>query len=213
MAAATEPTKVKVLVIGNSGVGKTSLLCRFCDETEPSPNVISTVGVDFKYKVVSVDGTKMRLQIWDTAGQERYRVLTNSFYRGCVGIVLVYDVTDEDSFHQISDLWMPKLLELSGSSVPRVLVGNKTDLASAHRQVPTRMGEGAADEFGMPFFETSAKSGDGVEAAFMSLAALIKERVLDPIADQRANLDSDNVLSDIAGDSGGTSRSSKGCCS
>ncbi|KNC49530.1 uncharacterized protein AMSG_11887 [Thecamonas trahens ATCC 50062] len=197
------PPKVKVLIIGASGVGKTCLLTRFCDEVTPS-STISTIGIDFKTKVVKVDGTAMRLLVYDTAGQEKYRTITSSFYRGSAGVVLVYDVTDEASFHSISELWMPRLEELSGKNVSKVLVGNKIDKEAA-RTVPTRLGEGLADEFGIPFFETSAMTGDGVENAFLHLAAAIKARVLDPVAEQRATADDPAViLTGIAGDSGRT---------
>ena len=204
------PPKVKVLIIGASGVGKTCLLTRFCDEVTPS-STISTIGIDFKTKVVKVDGTAMRLLVYDTAGQEKYRTITSSFYRGSAGVVLVYDVTDEASFHSISELWMPRLEELSGKNVSKVLVGNKIDKEAA-RTVPTRLGEGLADEFGIPFFETSAMTGDGVENAFLHLAAAIKARVLDPVAEQRATADDPAViLTGIAGDSGGRPQKS-GCC-
>eukprot|EP00002_Diphylleia_rotans_P027354 TRINITY_DN5481_c0_g1_i2.p1 TRINITY_DN5481_c0_g1~~TRINITY_DN5481_c0_g1_i2.p1 ORF type:complete len:111 (+),score=18.16 TRINITY_DN5481_c0_g1_i2:82-414(+) len=91
---------IKLLLIGDSGVGKSSLLMRFCEDTF-SPNFITTIGIDFKIRNVDMDGKRIKLQIWDTAGQERFRTITTAYYRGAMGIMLVYDVSEEKSFSSI----------------------------------------------------------------------------------------------------------------
>eukprot|EP00300_Choanocystis_sp_HF-7_P030822 c39784_g1_i1.p1 GENE.c39784_g1_i1~~c39784_g1_i1.p1 ORF type:complete len:222 (-),score=57.06 c39784_g1_i1:30-668(-) len=172
--------KIKLLVIGDSGTGKTSLLLRYCDQTF-SPSMIATIGVDFKYKAVRIDGTMLRLQVWDTAGQEKYRTITDSFFRGSHGILLVYDVTDVNSFRNIRDNWLPRIAELTASSSPSlVLIGNKSD-RDDKRRVTYEEGLDIANEAGMLFFETSAKSGAHVDDAFVALARDVKNKRIDSL--------------------------------
>ncbi|CAI0462158.1 unnamed protein product, partial [Linum tenue] len=148
----------KLLLIGDSGVGKSCLLLRFADDSYIE-SYISTIGVDFKIRTVEQDGKVIKLQIWDTAGQERFRTITSSYYRGAHGIIIVYDVTDEESFNNV-----------------KLLVGNKCDLTSK-RAVPYDTAKAFADEIGIPFLETSAKSATNVEEAFMTMASEIKKRM------------------------------------
>jgi small GTP-binding protein len=122
----------KVLLIGDSGVGKSCLLLRFSDDTY-TDSFISTIGVDFKIRTVEIDGRTAKLQIWDTAGQERFRTITSSYYRGAHGIIVVYDVSDAESFSNVRT-WLQEIEKYASDNVCRLLVGNKCDLA-ANRQV------------------------------------------------------------------------------
>ncbi|XP_071375062.1 LOW QUALITY PROTEIN: ras-related protein Rab-15-like, partial [Centroberyx affinis] len=116
---------LRLLILGDSGVGKTCLLRRFT-ENEFHPSHISTIGVDFKMKTLEIDGIKVRVQIWDTAGQERYQTITKQYYRRAQGIILVYDITNEPSFQHIVK-WASDVDEYAPDKVQRILVGNKSD--------------------------------------------------------------------------------------
>jgi len=157
----------KLLLIGDSGVGKTSLLFRFADD-KFNNSFISTIGIDFKIRTIEVDGKKIKLQIWDTAGQERFRTITTAYYRGAMGILLVYDITNEKSFENIKN-WMRNIEEHSSSDVQRMIVANKCDMDD-RRQVSRDRGEGLAIEHACKFMETSAKANLNVENAFYTLA-------------------------------------------
>ncbi|CAI0462164.1 unnamed protein product, partial [Linum tenue] len=163
----------KLLLIGDSGVGKSCLLLRFADDSYIE-SYISTIGVDFKIRTVEQDGKVIKLQIWDTAGQERFRTITSSYYRGAHGIIIVYDVTDEESFNNVKT-WLTEIDKFATDSVNKLLVGNKCDLTSK-RAVPYDTAKAFADEIGIPFLETSAKSATNVEEAFMTMASEIKKR-------------------------------------
>ncbi|KAF7232522.1 hypothetical protein EG68_09876 [Paragonimus skrjabini miyazakii] len=160
----------KLLLIGDSGVGKSCLLLRFADDTY-SDTYISTIGVDFKIRTIELDGKAVKLQIWDTAGQERFRTITSSYYRGAHGIIVVYDVTDQGSFNNVHS-WLEEIKHYADSKVNRLLVGNKCDL-EAKRVVQTSTGKALADELHMPFLETSAKDATNVEEAFVKMAQQI----------------------------------------
>ncbi|KAF3450635.1 hypothetical protein FNV43_RR06724 [Rhamnella rubrinervis] len=164
----------KLLLIGDSGVGKSCLLLRFADDSYIE-SYISTIGVDFKIRTVEQDGKVIKLQIWDTAGQERFRTITNSYYRGAHGIVIVYDVTDEESFNNVK-VWLEEIDKFTTSNVNKLLIGNKSDL-TAKRVVPSETAKAFADEIGIPFLETSAKNATNVEQAFMTMVAEIKTRI------------------------------------
>jgi Ras-related protein Rab-8A len=167
---------IKLLIIGDSGVGKSCLLLRFTDDTF-TPSFITTIGIDFKIRNIELDGKRIKLQIWDTAGQERFRTITTAYYRGAMGIMLAYDVTDMRTFDNIRN-WMKSIEQHASESVDRILVGNKCDL-SEKRVVSTEMGKALADEYGIKFFECSAKNSINVEEAFISLARDIKKRLID----------------------------------
>ncbi|XP_042536276.1 ras-related protein Rab-18-like isoform X2 [Dipodomys spectabilis] len=127
-------TTLKILIIGESGVGKSSLLLRFTDDTF-DPELAATIGVDFKVKTISVDGNKAKLAIWDTAGQERFRTLTHSYYRGAQGVILVYDVTRRGTFVKL-DNWLNELETYSTrNDIVNMLVGNKIDKENLQRPV------------------------------------------------------------------------------
>lgn len=167
----------KLLLIGDSGVGKSCLLLRFADDTY-TESYISTIGVDFKIRTIELDGKTIKLQIWDTAGQERFRTITSSYYRGAHGIIVVYDCTDEESFTNVKT-WLEEINRYACENVNKLLVGNKVDL-SAKKVVDFTVAKSYADELGIPFLETSAKNATNVEQAFLTMAAEIKNRVGPP---------------------------------
>eukprot|EP01119_Soliformovum_irregulare_P013627 TRINITY_DN3651_c0_g1_i1.p1 TRINITY_DN3651_c0_g1~~TRINITY_DN3651_c0_g1_i1.p1 ORF type:complete len:215 (+),score=37.69 TRINITY_DN3651_c0_g1_i1:132-776(+) len=161
----------KILILGDAGAGKSSLLLRYTDDMF-CDSYMSTVGVDFKFKTVQINGKIVKLQIWDTAGQERYRNITSSYYRGALGIVLVYDVTNTQSYRNL-DRWVNDInTNISDSSPITVMIGNKTDAVS-QRVVPFEDAKSLADSQGMCYFETSAKTADNVATVFENLVQQI----------------------------------------
>jgi len=164
----------KLLLIGDSGVGKSCLLLRFADNTY-TDSYISTIGVDFKIRTLEIDGKTVKLQIWDTAGQERFRTITSSYYRGAHGIIVVYDVTDKVSFNNVKQ-WLGEIDRYACQSVNKLLVGNKADLTEK-KVVEFNEAKEFADSLGISFLETSAKSSQNVEEAFLMMTRQIKERV------------------------------------
>ncbi|KAJ3249279.1 GTP-binding protein [Chytriomyces hyalinus] len=158
---------IKLLLIGDSGVGKSCLLLRFSDDSF-TPSFITTIGIDFKIRTIELDGKRIKLQIWDTAGQERFRTITTAYYRGAMGIILVYDVTDERSFKNIRN-WIHNIEQNASEGVNKILVGNKCDMLEK-KVINKDQGQTLADEYGIKFLETSAKSNIGVEETFFTLA-------------------------------------------
>ncbi|XP_065660795.1 uncharacterized protein LOC136084558 isoform X2 [Hydra vulgaris] len=151
-------TTFKILVLGQTNVGKTSITFRFTDGSFKE-SYISTIGIDASCGTINIDGEKIRLQIWDTAGQERFRTLTNAYYRGAMGIMLVYDVTCDASFNNISN-WVQCIEENASDNVVCMLVGNKADVDENLRCVTKKQGEERAALYAnMDFFEVSAKTG------------------------------------------------------
>jgi len=163
-------------MVGDSGVGKSSLLLRFTDDTF-SDNFISTIGVDFKIRTVNLEGKVVKMQIWDTAGQERFRTITSSYYRGAHGVILVYDVTDQVSFNNARQ-WLTEIERYACGQVVKLLVGNKSDLTTK-RVVDYVTGKEFADQFNLPFLEASAKDGHNVEKAFLDLVKAIFNKTVD----------------------------------
>uniref|UniRef100_A0A5B6ZHM4 Ras-related protein RABD1 n=1 Tax=Davidia involucrata TaxID=16924 RepID=A0A5B6ZHM4_DAVIN len=156
----------KLLLIGDSSVGKSCLLLRFADDSYVD-SYISTIGVDFKIRTVELDGKTIKLQIWDTAGQERFRTITSSYYRGAHGIIIVYDVTEMESFNNVKQ-WLNEIDRYANDTVCKLLVGNKCDLVE-NKVVDTQTAKAFADELGIPFLETSA--------AFLTMAGEIKKKM------------------------------------
>jgi len=164
-------TNLKILIIGESGVGKSSLLLRFTDD-QFDPELAATIGVDFKVKVMDQQGNKVKLAIWDTAGQERFRTLTPSYYRGAQGAILVYDVSSRESFSKVED-WLNELETYSTNhDLIKMLVGNKCD-KEAERMVSKEEGQKCARKYQMMFIEASAKTKEGVHVAFEELVEKI----------------------------------------
>eukprot|EP01114_Cavostelium_apophysatum_P021261 TRINITY_DN736_c0_g1_i1.p1 TRINITY_DN736_c0_g1~~TRINITY_DN736_c0_g1_i1.p1 ORF type:complete len:205 (+),score=47.51 TRINITY_DN736_c0_g1_i1:157-771(+) len=164
----------KLLVIGDSGVGKSCLLLRFADDVY-SETYISTIGVDFKIRTIEIGGKTVKLQIWDTAGQEKFRTITSTYYRGAHGIAIVYDVTDSTSFNHLT-MWLQEIERSAKDSVSKIIIGNKSDMTTK-RVVETSAGKEFADKLGVPFLETSAKNATNVEQAFITMATDIKNRM------------------------------------
>ncbi|KAJ5074418.1 rab gtpase [Anaeramoeba ignava] len=188
---------VKLLLIGDSGVGKSSLLLRF------SENKFSPI------RILDLDGKKVKLQIWDTAGQERFRTITTAYYRGAMGILLVYDVTDENSFNNVRN-WMKNIEKHATEDVNKMLIGNKCDMRE-QKVIETSKGQALADEFGIPFMETSAKDQTNVDSAFIFMAKEVKKRLYsDDKALPRQQQQNSIVLNGNSMNSRGESK--KGCC-
>ncbi|GAB5581282.1 ras-related protein Rab-37 isoform X2 [Prionailurus iriomotensis] len=166
----------KVMLLGDSGVGKTCFLIQFKDGAFLSGTFIATVGIDFRNKVVTVDGVRVKLQIWDTAGQERFRSVTHAYYRDAQALLLLYDITNKSSFDNIR-AWLTEIHEYAQRDVVIMLLGNKADVSS-ERVIRSEDGETLAREYGVPFMETSAKTGMNVELAFLAIAKELKYRAL-----------------------------------
>merc|ERR1711865_311569 len=195
---------IKLLLIGDSGVGKSCLLCRYSEDIFNN-KFITTIGIDFKIRTIELDGKKIKLQIWDTAGQERFRTITQAYYRGAMGILLVYDVTDEKSFSNIRS-WMRNIEQHANTEVVKVLLGNKCDMKQK-RTVKQEDGEELAKEYGIEFFETSAKDKINVDQAFTRMAKLIKDKRRDEV-----NENTINTAHNINLDNNVQKRKSGGCC-
>jgi len=164
----------KILLVGDSGVGKSSILLRFTDDEFEEGGLSVTIGVDFKVKILEMGGKRLNLRIWDTAGQEKFRSLTSSYYRGTQGIILVYDVTKRETFQHI-ETWLQEInLYSTNSEVRKMLIGNKVD-KSEPRQVSREEGLAFAKKHAMLFIECSAKTRLGVQQAFEELVQKILE--------------------------------------
>ncbi|KAI9914889.1 hypothetical protein PsorP6_007908 [Peronosclerospora sorghi] len=171
----------KLVLIGDSGVGKSCLLLRFADDAF-TESYITTIGVDFRFRTVKIDNKTVKLQIWDTAGQERFRTITSAYYRGADGIIMVYDVTSEvnhqimldilsvdESFDHVND-WLNEVNRYASEGTCKLLVGNKSDVGE-NRAVSYETAKAFADSLSIPFLETSAKSAQNVEEAFLTMAS------------------------------------------
>eukprot|EP00752_Nemacystus_decipiens_P001864 g1796.t1 len=167
--------QIKLLMIGDSGVGKTCLLLRYANDSF-SQTFITTIGIDFKIKNIDLDSKRIKLQIWDTAGQERFRTITTSYFRGAQGILLVYDVTDKKSFNSIRN-WVAQIQQHADVAVNKILIGNKCDMEE-DREVSKEEGAQLAAEYGIQFFETSAKEDKNVEKGFITIAREVKDRLM-----------------------------------
>ena len=163
----------KFVVIGDTGAGKSSVLLRFADNAFQD-SYMATVAVDFRHRTVTVNGESCKLQIWDTAGQERYRTITSAYYRGADAIVMVYDVTNQESIRHIND-WMAEVNRYAAPDTCKLLIGNKCDLES-QRVVPIATAKSFAEELNIPFIETSAKEGVNVDKAFIQLTEALVAR-------------------------------------
>eukprot|EP00658_Telonema_sp_P-2_P073685 TRINITY_DN6279_c0_g1_i4.p1 TRINITY_DN6279_c0_g1~~TRINITY_DN6279_c0_g1_i4.p1 ORF type:complete len:208 (+),score=46.89 TRINITY_DN6279_c0_g1_i4:93-716(+) len=166
--------RFKLLLIGDSGVGKSCLLLRYADNRY-TESYISTLGVDFRMVTLELGGESIKLQIWDTAGQERFRTITSNYYRGANGIVIVFSVTEEESFNSVAR-WLAEIERNVGTSVHKILVGNKCDMVSK-RKVQREVAEQFAHKYGIPYVETSAKEGHNVQQVFNELSERIKKEI------------------------------------
>ncbi|CAE6421727.1 unnamed protein product [Rhizoctonia solani] len=195
---------IKLLLIGDSGVGKSCLLLRFCDDAW-TPSFITTIGIDFKIRTIELDGKRIKLQIWDTAGQERFRTITTAYYRGAMGILLVYDLVPRTDIRT----WHANVEQHASEGVNKILIGNKSDWVDK-KAITEDQGRALADELGIKFMETSAKANEGVEDAFFTLARDIKTRLIDsqPDTAQAGGATEGAVKVNAAGGS----QAAGGCC-
>jgi len=162
----------RILLIGDTAVGKSALLLRFTDGFFED-TFIATIGIDFKTKILNIDGKLVKIQIWDTAGQERFRTITTAYYRTAQGVLMTYDVTSPSSFQSLGH-WAEQISMHASENVVRFLVGNKCDLEN---KVGPKQTKELSDKLGIPIFETSAKSGKGVNELFEALARKLLQNV------------------------------------
>ncbi|XP_064937545.1 ras-related protein RABB1c-like [Musa acuminata AAA Group] len=170
------PSTLKYIIIGDTGVGKSSLLLQFTEKRFQHANG-STTNVEFAAKMITINDEPIKLKIWDTVGQETFRSITRSYYRDSAGALLVYDITRRETFNHLAS-WLEDLSEHAGANVTIMLIGNKCDLAR-RRAVGTEEGEQFAEDHGLYFMETSAKTAQNVEEAFINTAAAIRENIED----------------------------------
>eukprot|EP01120_Amphizonella_sp_Union-15-10_P005984 TRINITY_DN1850_c0_g2_i1.p1 TRINITY_DN1850_c0_g2~~TRINITY_DN1850_c0_g2_i1.p1 ORF type:complete len:188 (+),score=41.44 TRINITY_DN1850_c0_g2_i1:38-601(+) len=156
---------LKVLIIGDSSVGKSSLLVQYT-EGNFTDTFISTIGVDFKIQTLNMNGQRVRLQIWDTAGQEKFRTITSSYYRGTHGVIVVFDLSNQETFDHVQN-WMAEIDKSCGTKVKKLLVGNKSDL---EKTVSEEQIKELIENENIPYIETSAKNCSNVKEAFKKLA-------------------------------------------
>ncbi|KAI8350859.1 putative rab-2,4,14 [Blakeslea trispora] len=168
---------IKYIIVGDSGVGKSCLLLQFTDKRFYAGREL-TIGVEFGTRFLTLhDGKQIKLQIWDTAGQESFRSITQSYYRGAAGALLVYDISRRETFEHVST-WLADIRTHANPHTTIVLVGNKSDLDDRQRQVTYEEGEAFARENGIPLFiETSAKSAENVEHVFAQTAENVYEKI------------------------------------
>jgi len=169
--------EIKILLLGDGGVGKSSLMLRYT-EGEFHKSLMGTAGIDFRKQMLEVDGLKVRMLIWDTAGQEKFRNITKSYYKGAHGIVLVYDVTDQQTLDSV-DGWVQSINKECTPDREILLVGNKIDLDS--RVVSESEGSTLAGRHGANFLETSAKTAHNVESAFIEIATNVVKKQRDQL--------------------------------
>jgi Ras-related protein Rab-18 len=209
---------VKILLVGDSGVGKSSLLFRFIDATEDSDlDLAPTIGVDFKLKYLTVNKKKVKLTVWDTAGQERFRTLTSSYYRGAQGVVFVYDISNKESFNSVEEVWQKEVDMYSTiADAVKIVVGNKCDKES-ERAVMKAEGMAFAKKNGCLFLECSAKARISVKEIFDELLQAIVETpslLKDGPSGGRSRGNTRSVnLSEARDNNEGRSFVSRNCCS
>ena len=157
----------KLLLLGDSAVGKSCLLLRYCDEKFQDLH-LATIGLDFRLKTIYLENNKkIKVQIWDTAGQDRFLAITKNYYRGANGILLVFDVTNSSSFEHIKN-WIEQIKEEASDKIIIYLIGNKIDCID-NRVIKNEEGKKLSEEFGLKYYETSAKNNENVENAFLDL--------------------------------------------
>ena len=204
----TDDHVFKLLIIGDSGVGKSCLLMQFSDNLF-SDTTTPTTGVDIKNCTVGVEGAKVKLKIWDTAGQERFRTITSMHYRGTHGVIFVYDVTNADTFKSIKK-WLHEI-DQNCDRVSRVLVGNKDD-NHEKKVVPLEEAQQFADQIGIPLYETSAKEDKKVEEVFHAIARLVLKQELETEAQEAASAGDKVVVQAGAMRGSGGGGEKRPCC-
>ena len=195
----------KVLLLGNSNVGKSSLFLRFIDDIW-NDTFVPTIGVDFKIKTFNIDEKKIKMQIWDTAGQERFKNIIASYYRGAHGILLIYDVTDKESFKNLSN-WLIEIEKNANKNVLKILIGNKTDLEEK-RVITYNQGKEFADSYGLKYIETSAKKNLNVNEAFETVG----RELMQASDDKKIGKSKDKKISVTKAEDLNKKKKKKGCC-
>jgi len=165
----------KLVIIGDSGVGKSCILLRFADDTF-TDNYYSTIGVDFRFKCVDIGERKCKLQIWDTAGQERFKTVTSAYYRGADGIIIVFDQTDRESFNNVQN-WIDDISKYSTEEPAKLIIANKDDIPNERKSVKMDDISELEKKTGLEVIKTSAKTGENIDYAFKKLTQkLLLER-------------------------------------
>jgi len=172
----------KILLLGDSSVGKTCFLLRYIEDTYTG-NHISTIGVDYKIKLIQLNSEMIKLQIWDTAGQDKFRSITKNYYRGSDGIMLIYDITNQSSFVNIKN-WIIQIKEHLGDEACITLIGNKIDLES-RRKISREEGQKFAKDYNLNFFETSSKEDINIKETFENLTIEMRKKVKNNSDDKR----------------------------
>lgn len=202
----------KILTIGDSQVGKTCLLLRYTSN-KFIKNSLATIGIDFQAKVINFNGKSVKLKVWDTAGQERFRNITQQYYKSADGIVLVYDVTNRDSFEKVTD-WMKQInMYTQTDKIGLVLLGNKADLAP--REVKNEEGIEMAKKFGIKHFETSALNNLNVDESFRYLTEeIMNKKNIDVNTDvgKEKGTNNNNLSLQGGGSTGTKGKKKEGCC-
>lgn len=202
---ATYDVLYRLVLIGDSGVGKTAILLRYSDNMF-NTSFITTIGIDFRIKTIEVNGKKVKLQIWDTAGQEQFHSVATSYYRNAHGIMLIYDITSAQSFIHISK-WVSNISNNAPTNVKQVLLGNKCDMEENKRVIEKDRGKTLAEELNMPFLETSAKADTNIDVAF----ELITQMIMEGDTERREAVEDVVNLNGGSVKGGGSSRKKK-CC-
>ena len=171
----TKIEDIKIITLGNSAVGKSSFILKYTDNSF-SQEYLSTLGVDYKHKKIKLkNGKDVRVRIFDTAGQERFKSVSFSFIKKADGVILIYDISDLDSFKAV-DNWIKSIRETGKEKLPIILVGNKCDLSDNKRKISLKEGQDKANEFQIPFYETSCKDGINIKEVFEKLVDDIIEK-------------------------------------
>lgn len=197
-----KPHNYKVVIVGKSSVGKSSLMLKFTDDRFIE-NYLTTIGVDFKFRSFKLKEEAFKLQIWDTAGQEKYQTITKTFYKGAHAVIVVFDITSKTSFEEMASMWLPEVQSNCDRDVEIAIVGNKSDMETK-REVSFQEANDCALKNNCGYYETSAKSGSNVEKVFFELTEVIyaKERMQKNV----------NVDEGVHLNGGEQKQGDKGCC-
>ena len=201
-----EDYKIKIIVVGDIGVGKTNLINRFASDKFDT-NSKATIGVEFVYKTLKINKEVIKVEVWDTAGQERYRAITSSYYKGAKGAIIVYDITNEDSFNNVES-WMNEVTKKGKTDMQFLLVGNKKDLVN-DRKVTEQKGIDKAKELNMNLFEASALEKTNVNEAFNYL---MKEIYLNIRREKNINTNNDEKIGQSGIALNTNKKNKKKCC-